>query len=65
MNHTQYVCQCGTCSFCEGGLFYCTVCTCAEASLATECPGERVPTTKQDQIMAGVIDFLGGVWVDR
>lgn len=50
------------CVYCEGGLFSCTVCKCAEGTLPTECPGVPVSSLKQDAIYAGRIDFKDGAW---
>ncbi len=66
--HKAYVCppSCDLpdCNFCEGGLFLCTVCDCAEGSLATECPGHRVSMAQQDLIMTGELDYEEGRWWD-
>ncbi len=52
----------GYCNFCDGGLFLCTSCNCAEGTLPKECPGDPVPEAEQDRIMGGFIDFEAGRW---
>lgn len=57
--------ECGPygCNLCN--LFLCSVCGGAEGSLATECPGYRVPTVMNDLVYAGAIDFVAGRWVTK
>ena len=38
----------GVCTWCDGGLFACTVCGGMEGSLLPECPGRRL-TLEEDQ----------------
>jgi hypothetical protein len=69
MKHTEYKCKqpCTTlhCNYCEGGLFFCTVCKCAEGTLASECPGEKVDSDKEELIYDGKLDYRGGKWVEK
>lgn len=63
---TPAECSCGSagCMICDGGLSLCKVCGALEGSLTKECPGERVPMSKQDRVYAGEIEYVGGRWVD-
>ena len=66
-NHTEYKCpqpcEKEHCIFCDGGLFFCTVCKCGERTLARDCPGEPVDQEIQDAIMDGLLDFVDRGWV--
>jgi len=65
--HTRTVhanCRAYLCSICEGGLFLCSVCGLAEASLTTDCPGTRVPSQRVGEILHGRLDYAGGAWFD-
>lgn len=65
MDHTKYKhvdCDLSYCMFCEGGLFSCTVCGGAEASLPTDCPGVRMGRWAQDEVQAGRLNFREGQW---
>jgi len=44
------------------GLIECTVCTGAEGTLPTDCPGIRIPANQQDQIHRGELDYKDGEW---
>lgn len=63
--HRQTLCTCGKygCSVCDGGLFICAVCNCAEGTLTTHCPGAQVPGKVQDSIFAGSLDYVNGRWL--
>jgi hypothetical protein len=52
------------CMICEGGLALCERCGCLEGTIPTECPGEPVPSEKQDLIYAGKLDYRNGRWVE-
>lgn len=51
------------CPCCAGGLAYCTVCSGAEASLPTDCPGRQLTEAEQDGIAAGTLDYVRGHWL--
>lgn len=55
----------GHCQICDGGLGLCTVCGCAEGSLATECPGYQCHKTHGEAIYEGALDFKNGEWVNN
>lgn len=59
--HTN--CKYQHCSICDGGLAYCKVCGGAEASLPTECPGEKMSAQTADDVVACRMDFKGGKWI--
>jgi hypothetical protein len=59
--HTD--CKIHGCAICEGGLAYCKVCGGAEASLPTECPGEKMSAQTADDVVACRMDFKGGKWI--
>lgn len=68
--HKRYRCpsSCNGCFICEGGLYTCTRCGCAEASLPTDCPGLPVDHDLQDDIAAGQADYRwrdGWVLLDK
>lgn len=44
------------------GIAQCERCKCAEGTLPTECPLVPVDQTRQEDIMAGRIDYVGGYW---
>jgi len=53
VNHTRYVCDkvdCHPCQFCEGGLFWCTVCNGFEGTLTTDCSGRNNTEVEHDAI---------------
>lgn len=50
------------CEICDGGLFSCVVCGCAEGELPTECPGERVPPEVCELIFRKGLDYKEGKW---
>lgn len=56
-------CQVHHCNICDGGLAYCKVCGGAEASLPTECPGEKMSSQTIDDVFACRMDFKGGQWI--
>jgi len=56
-------CDIPHCNICEGGLAVCTVCNCAEGSLATECPGYDCYKSHGDLIYKRKIDFRNGQWI--
>lgn len=57
--HKRYRCpdNCHGCFICEGGLYTCTRCGGAEASLPTDCPGKQIDHDLQDDIAAGQLDY--------
>lgn len=67
--HTKYRCveryshDTSFCPYCDGGLFLCSVCRCAEGTLPSECPGSPVDGNTQDDIFTGKLDFKGGQWI--
>jgi hypothetical protein len=71
MKHVPYKCSddhktCpnpGVCSYCDGGLIFCTVCKCGEGSLPTDCPGTPVNQEKQELIYNGELDYKDGKWI--
>ena len=44
----------------DGGLGVCKVCGGMEGSLTTDCPGERIPYEKDQEVYAGKIDYREG-----
>ena len=69
MKHTEYICKGGHdyqgCMFCNGGLFFCTVCNGFEGTLPTDCPGIRMTEKQADDVYAGKIDYREDRgWVD-
>ncbi len=52
------------CYICDGGIAFCTVCKCAEGSLATDCPGYDCYAEYGDLIYNRKIDFKDGEWID-
>lgn len=55
---------------CGGSCMGCTLGTCKncgtyEGGLATECPGVRISEQQADDIYAGKIDFINGVWITK
>ena len=65
--HHRYRCKddCRGCHTCEGGLFSCTRCNCAEGTLPTDCPGVSVDPDIQVLIHRGDIDYRWrDGWVD-
>lgn len=63
LEHVRYVClrPCTryNCPYCEGDLFLCTVCRCAEAELLTSCPGFPLSPEVMNAIVDGqVVDLL-------
>lgn len=69
--HKYYVCDGSKhygfwhCNFCDFGLKMCNVCGGTERSLPTECPGERMTASTEEQVYAGEIDFKDGKWVKK
>lgn len=61
IKHTD--CQVNNCIYCDGGLSYCTVCTGAEGSLPTECPGRKLTDDEESLVASGVKDYVNGKWV--
>lgn len=65
--HHRYRCResCEGCCICDGGLYSCTRCHGAEASLPTDCPGEPMSHGLQDDVAAGLRDYRWreGGWV--
>lgn len=63
-NHTLYKCpdDCNGCTFCDGGLASCTTCKGGEGSLPTVCPGRPMTEREQEEVYAGELDFIGGMW---
>lgn len=49
------------CNICD--LYICAVCNCAEGSLPTDCPGDKISGDLQDLIYNQVIDFKDGEWI--
>ena len=45
------------------GIYICSVCRGAEASLPTECPGRRMTEKEQDKVQAMLIDYVHGKWI--
>ena len=45
------------------GLYECPVCKGSEGTLPTECPGAPMSMRVQDRVIAGLLDFKGGQWV--
>lgn len=45
------------------GLSACSVCRGAEASLPTECPGEKMSAELQDEVQFHKKDFVHGKWI--
>ena len=45
------------------GLSACSVCRGAEASLPTECPGEKMTAERQDEVQFHKMDFVHGKWI--
>lgn len=60
--HVLYACPPGCdrpeCPFCRGGLAFCTVCKGAEASLPTDCPGEKMGAKLEDDVQEGRANYL-------
>ena len=54
-----------SCLICDGGLFVCSVCTCAEGTLPTHCPEIKVSTEVQDEVINGTTDYIDGKWVNK
>lgn len=52
-----------TCTACV--LSLCVVCGGAEASMPTECPGEKMTVEQSDAVQAGMLDFKDGKWADK
>lgn len=68
-DHVEYKCgddcEMTACPYCQGGLFYCTVCHALEGALTTECCGRRITLEEEYRIyIEGNLDFKGGKWVD-
>lgn len=67
MNHTFKDCgrdSCGgNCAGCQ--LAICSVCGLIDGSLTTDCPGVPSYAEKSDDVYAGRIDFVDGVWVEQ
>jgi len=60
--HTKYECatpcqEPGSCRFCDGGLFLCTVCGGAEGSLPIQCPGYKMTPKEEEDVYAGRINY--------
>lgn len=49
----------------EDGLLHCKVCGGGEGSLPTECPGRHMNEHEQDDVYAGVLDFILGDWIRK
>lgn len=69
MDHVEYKCDgkhsmYGSCSFCDGGLFMCSVCGCAEGATTTECPGVYLASQELDAVYAGALDYRDGKWIN-
>lgn len=69
---TPETCSCkgndSYCQICVGGLSLCSTCGLLEGALTTDCPGERVPSHKVDQIYSqGNLDYreAEGGWVNK
>lgn len=52
------------CPICDGGLALCTTCHGAEGDLPTECPGTSITDDQRAAIVLGVLDFVGGRWIN-
>lgn len=48
----------------DGGLALCKVCGGLEGALTTECPGEKIPYEKDQEVYRGKIDFVNGKWIE-
>lgn len=57
-------CQNPDCPFCMAGEKVCKECGCGGGIYTTECPGELVTLGQLRLISTGVLDFIGGQWVD-
>ena len=55
--HKMHSCDDPECRICNGGLDACEVCGCAEGTLLTFCPGEKVDSAAQDLIYDGILDY--------
>lgn len=65
MNHVAIEhkkCERPHCPICEGGLFMCRVCGCAEGATTDDCPGIRVTDWAIQQIYDGKLNFRDGMW---
>jgi hypothetical protein len=56
-------CERGTCQFCCGGLFACTICESFEGATTTHCPKVRIPSDTYADVYAGRVDYRDGRWV--
>lgn len=64
MEHVKHECDDDRCIVCVGGLYLCEVCSGAERSLPTDCPGRPLTYDEQEMIARGKkFDFLDGAWV--
>jgi hypothetical protein len=66
--HIQKQCNCkrDNCVICEGVLFICEVCGCAEGELTTDCCGYKLSEEIRDRIYKkGNLDFKNGQWVNE
>lgn len=60
--HRQYQCkrECsrpGTCPYCDGGLFLCTICGALEGALLPKCPGRWLTMAEHEKNYA---DYCAG-----
>lgn len=60
VKHTN--CDVTGCPFCDGGLFACKVCGCAEGATTDDCPGVQITPWAMDEIYAGRLNFRDGAW---
>ena len=52
----------GTCMFCDGGLFACTVCNSFEGATVDDCPGEPMTYEQREAVYAGNLNYRAGKW---
>lgn len=60
--HKPHRCDKERCFVCEGGLFACTRCGCAEGATTTDCCGTALNGDVLNAIYAGNIDYRDGKW---
>lgn len=49
----------------EDGLMHCTVCSGAEGSLPTHCPGRKMTEEEKDAVFQGESNFKNGNWLNE
>ena len=55
-------CERSFCPICDGGLFLCSVCGCAEGATTDDCPGKLIDQDDLDLIYDGKLNFRNGEW---